>query len=391
MALFRRRHRSQDEGDDSEGKKSKTGSKEPANTAFKQQRLKAWQPILTPKTVLPILFIWERKSFSVSNLVLRPDFSIQVSQITLEYTGCENAGSSLTNLPKYSYKLRSSDSSATVSTPPKWQTKTTAESATTSGTQCLIQFELPADLHPPVFLYYRLTSFYQNHRRYVKSMDSDQLKGKAVDAGTLNGGDCKPLAILDGKIVYPCGLIANSMFNDTISNATLAGSQSSYEFSSKNIAWPGEARKYSTRPGYTDLTQIVPPPNWRKRFPQGYNESNIPDLKADEHFHNWMRTAGLPTFTKLYGRNDGSVMQKGTYQITVDLNFPVSQYGGTKAIVISTVSWIGGKNPFLGWAYIAVAGLFVLLGVAGTARHLLRPRKLGDMNMLSWNQPAQNR
>lgn len=27
------------------------------DTAFKQQRLKAWQPILTPKTVLPILFI----------------------------------------------------------------------------------------------------------------------------------------------------------------------------------------------------------------------------------------------------------------------------------------------------------------------------------------------
>lgn len=28
-----------------------------SDTAFKQQRLKAWQPILTPKTVLPTLFI----------------------------------------------------------------------------------------------------------------------------------------------------------------------------------------------------------------------------------------------------------------------------------------------------------------------------------------------
>jgi hypothetical protein len=144
----------------------------------------------------------------------------------------------------------------------------------------------------------------------------------------------------------------------------------------------------------------VPPPNWAKRFPNGYNESNLPDLKSDEHFQNWMRTAGLPTFTKLYGRNDATVMQKGTYQITVDLSkhipfassyfflsllaavlmvhtcvdFPVAQFGGTKAIVISTVSWIGGKNPFLGWAYIAVGALFVLLGIAGTARHLMRPR-----------------
>jgi hypothetical protein len=28
-----------------------------ADTAFKQQRLKAWQPILTPKSVLPTLLI----------------------------------------------------------------------------------------------------------------------------------------------------------------------------------------------------------------------------------------------------------------------------------------------------------------------------------------------
>lgn len=32
-------------------------SKRPANTAFKQQRLKAWQPILTPATVLPTFFL----------------------------------------------------------------------------------------------------------------------------------------------------------------------------------------------------------------------------------------------------------------------------------------------------------------------------------------------
>lgn len=35
---------------------------------------------------------------------------------------------------------------------------------------------------------------------------------------------------------------------------------------------------------------------------------------------------------------------------------------------------MGGKNPFLGWAYVAAAGVFVLLAIAGTARHLLKPR-----------------
>ncbi|KAJ1517336.1 hypothetical protein HMI54_005963 [Coelomomyces lativittatus] len=35
----------------------KPKNRRPANTAFKQQRLKAWQPLLTPKTVLPSLFV----------------------------------------------------------------------------------------------------------------------------------------------------------------------------------------------------------------------------------------------------------------------------------------------------------------------------------------------
>lgn len=62
----------------------------------------------------------------------------------------------------------------------------------------------------------------------------------------------------------------------------------------------------------------------------------------------------------------------GCSQLSVD--FPVQSYHGTKSVVISTVSWIGGKNPFLGWAYVAAAALFVLLAVLGTIRHMFRPR-----------------
>jgi len=219
------------------------------------------------------------------------------------------------------------------------------------------------------------------------------LRGKAVDASTLNGGNCKPLGSIDGKPIYPCGLIANSVFNDTLMSPAVLdsnGSQvSTYNFSSSGIAWPGEAKKYSSQPGYASLSDIVPPPNWMARYPNNYTEENPPpDLHNDEHFQNWMRTAGLPTFSKLWGRNDSETMAKGTYQMVVFMNFPVKPYGGTKSIVISTVSWIGGKNPFLGWAYVGAAALFVLLGVAGTVRHVIKPRKLGDMSLLSWNQPG---
>lgn len=88
--------------------------------------------------------------------------------------------------------------------------------------------------------------------------------------------------------------------------------------------------------------------------------------------------------------------------------FNVKLYGGSKSIVISTTTVMGGKNPFLGIAYVVVGGLCVLLGVIFAVRHLIKPRyvvyycvefwvwlifdgrKLGDHTYLSWNndQPS---
>jgi len=64
-------------------------------------------------------------------------------------------------------------------------------------------------------LYYRLTNFFQNHRRYVKSVDEGQLQGQNLTAAQLEkDGSCIPLITApNGKPYYPCGLIANSFFN----------------------------------------------------------------------------------------------------------------------------------------------------------------------------------
>lgn len=172
-------------------------------------------------------------------------------------------------------------------------------------------------------------------------MNTDQLKGKAVSASTLDSSTCKPLSTISGKPVYPCGLIANSLFNgarsfypfipwtphvfiDTISNPVLLNPSDGrqpeiYIFSDKGIAWPGEARKYG--PTQYNLSEIVPPPNWMILFPNGYNNNSPPlNLQTDERFQNWMRTAGLPTFSKLYGRNDTAPMSQGNYNISIGMS-----------------------------------------------------------------------
>lgn len=90
-----------------------------------------------------------------------------------------------------------------------------------------------------------------------------------------------------------------------------------YNFTDKGIAWPDLKKEYSNNPNLGDLSGVIPPPNWALQYPNGYTSDNIPQLQDNEHFQNWMRTAGLPTFTKLYFRNDHEVMSAGEYEISV--------------------------------------------------------------------------
>ena len=63
-------------------------------------------------------------------------------------------------------------------------------------------------------MYYGLSNYYQNHRRYVKSRDDEQLLGNIINPDDLNN-DCDPYKTEEqtDKGYAPCGAIANSLFN----------------------------------------------------------------------------------------------------------------------------------------------------------------------------------
>lgn len=372
-------------------------TRKPANTAFKQQRLKAWQPILTPKTVLPTFILVGILFAPLGGLLLWA--SDTVAEVVIDYTQCENAGPNYVPIPQDSYSTKFPGSVGSAE-PPAFKAVPTSQSGnnvTWPSTLCTVKFTIPDTMKAPVFVYYRLSNFYQNHRRYVKSVDAKQLSGQVRTVADLNGGSCDPLAVVkEGNAqypIYPCGLIANSVFNDTFSlfltpfDNTINGYRP-YLLSETGISWPSDARKYGMQT-YPDLSQIRPPPNWAMAYPNGYSASSPPiDVSKDEHFQVWMRTAGLPNFRKLYAKNTGDDLQKGTYTVDIYMNYNVTSYGGTKSIVISTVSFMGGRNPFLGIAYVVVGVICVVLGLVFTARHLYKPRRLGDHTYLSWNQNA---
>ncbi|CAO3591479.1 unnamed protein product [Absidia cylindrospora] len=354
---------------------SDTKSRKPANTAFKQQRLKSWQPLLTPKTVLPTLF--------AAGIVLAPLGGLFLYKSELLTKFYKFTSNNWTTIRQPNYKTVTSS--------------TFLDNSTVNGgdiQRCIIRFSIPTELQPPIYIHYKLTNFYQNHRKYVKSLSYNQLAGDVISPEDA-GASCNPVAMDPaGKMYYPCGLIANSMFNDSFSNLRLLNpantnsDNKTYYFDETNIAWPSDKARFKKTS--MPLDTITPPPNWIRRYPS-YNADNLFDPQTDEHFQVWMRTSWYPTFRKLYSHYDGESLSAGTYEVQVDLNYDITAYGGTKSIVISGTSFLGDRNPFMGLAWIIMGCVCAFLGVVFLGWHFFKPRKLGDHDRLSWNQTSGTR
>ncbi|KAJ3438364.1 cell cycle control protein [Anaeramoeba flamelloides] len=299
------------------------------SSKFKQQKLPARQPILKPRSVIPTMLI-----LGVFFIVLGVIFVLSVDSV-IEVS------------KRYDDKCK-------------------------IGSNCTITFEPPSDMESPVYFYYQLTNYYQNHRRYVKSRDDTQLGGENLsyeEAEEL----CDPIISLDGEkkdsMVYqPCGLIVWSQFNDTL---TVKNGDEVLDFNEKGIAWESDIEKKFKNP------DPLPDPDSQTTLQSDY---------TDEHFVVWMRVAALPTFRKLYAILEKGKLEKGKqYSVNIENHYPVSSFDGQKSIIFTTTTWVGGKNSFLGYAYISLGSILFLIGLGFLLKHLIKPRPLGKEKYLKWD------
>lgn len=353
-------------------------------------------------------------------------------------------------------------------------------------------------MEAPVYLYYQLTNFYQNHRRYAKSYLVDQMLGTVYQSGSSALDECEPLTNNGSLILNPCGLIANTLFNDKITLATSSGTDGHPKLDTTGIAWPSDKQHKFAQPvqyckkGSSSSTTCSDPkvsghdvvgtpprppaslspllcsrrhahvrtllpacpdqppplscalqtgtdyefakvsatdsdvsdclgstcsdsicsslglPDGCKGYhcddPEYYNcdagyyayyypeddtqqylYETFPEVVSplqgvnNEHFIVWMRTAALPTFRKLYGVIDTDLKKGSSVTIQVEANFDVDGFKGTKSLVLSTVTWFGGKNAFFGVAFLVVGSICLVVGVMLEANLLYNgPRKAGD-------------
>ncbi|KAI9274231.1 CDC50/LEM3 family [Sporodiniella umbellata] len=360
----------------------KRKSRKPDNGPFQQQRLPAWQPVLTPKTVLPTLVTVGILFLVIGGLLFWS--STRVHEILIDYTRCGDYNRPIyldSTLYQSKFSKRASDS------PPSFYYENATGFLDASWgnpnnltiKRCIIDFTIPEAMQGPVIMYYRLTGFYQNRKQYINNYDTSQLGGQAVDLSSLRS-NCDPQAAnAQQQVYYPCGLVANSMFNDTASDlSSVTAVETLYRFDRKDIAWPSDKQKY--KPTHYPMGSIAPPANWATRYPNGTytQEYPPPDISNMERLMVWMHVAALPDFRKIWGRNNHESLQADRWRVQIDLNFETTVYGGTKWLVISTTSALGGKNSYLGIAYITLGAIILFLGILFTFRQCIRPRKLWD-------------
>ncbi|KAJ6312067.1 hypothetical protein OIU77_013755 [Salix suchowensis] len=324
----------------------KRNSKRPKYSKFTQQELPACKPILTPRWVvstfmlIAIVFI----PIGIACLIGSRDVVEVVERYETECIPVLNRTNTV--------QFIQSDADKT----------------------CNISMTIPKRMKQPIYVYYQLDNFYQNHRRYVKSRSDEQLKSASKENDT---SACKPEDIANGRgAIVPCGLIAWSLFNDTYS---FSRQNQSLTVNKKGIAWKSDKQKR--------FGKNVFPKNFQGGGLVGgatLNES-IP-LNEQEDLMVWMRTAALPTFRKLYGKIEVDLEEKEVINVTLMNYYNTYSFNGKKKLVLSTTSWIGGRNDFLGIAYLTVGMISFALSMGFTIVYFVKPRRLGDPTFLSWNR-----
>ncbi|CAM9386890.1 unnamed protein product, partial [Phaeothamnion confervicola] len=175
-------------------------AKRPPNTPYAQQRLKSWTPLLT--------------SYKLAGIYM----SIAVLFLTIGFVILDESD----NVKMYIYQYDGDDSDGD-------QCKITSQD---EGLSCQISFNITETIDAPVYVFYEIDKFYQNHRRYVSSYSQDQLLGST---STSDVSDCSPLTYNGSLLLSPCGLIANTLFNDVI-----ALDSDDYTMDETGIAWESD-------------------------------------------------------------------------------------------------------------------------------------------------------
>jgi hypothetical protein len=110
-------------------------------------------------------------------------------------------------------------------------------------------------------------------------------------------------------------------------------------------------------------------------------------LNQAQHWMVWMRPGGQVPVQKLYARLDAPLPAGANVTLSVANRYNTYAFGGTKRVILTTNSWVGGRNLVLPILCLVVAGLCYALALAFFLSYnagMVWRRRPGDEAQLSW-------
>ena len=130
---------------EAEGDAPQDRKNEPKYNRFTQQELPACRPLLTPTVVISVFFLLGVVFIPIGAIVLSASSS--VAEQTYQYD---------------------SDPACTDQAVSRSEAETNLLAQNGTGITCAIEITIEADMKAPVYFYYQLHNYYQNHRRCVQ-------------------------------------------------------------------------------------------------------------------------------------------------------------------------------------------------------------------------------
>eukprot|EP00929_Paragymnodinium_shiwhaense_P083793 TRINITY_DN44759_c0_g1_i2.p1 TRINITY_DN44759_c0_g1~~TRINITY_DN44759_c0_g1_i2.p1 ORF type:complete len:1640 (+),score=354.07 TRINITY_DN44759_c0_g1_i2:149-5068(+) len=322
---------SSDEEDQGRRADQEPRTQRPPETPFAQQALKSKQFVITWKIVLLVsLLVGSMLLMMVATLQVA---SARLSQLQIQYDGEPVSqpfgllGSEMRHLP------------------------CTLEDANTEG-YCDINVTVHEDMSAPIRVLYMITPFYQNYNAYFRSYVWPELSGESAMSlhdQQLRSSVCVEASRVseDGQEIFPCGLLATSMFNDTFEFPGLMQSKDTHE-----IAWSTDMERYSNPEGYPDALDDA----WNnvsflyERYPGVIprGDSRGDGGVVNGRFAGWMRPSGWNRVGKPVGYINSNLTAGETLTIRIRPHYPVSTLEGvSKHIFLMTYTTLGGRNSAL--------------------------------------------
>eukprot|EP00438_Fugacium_kawagutii_P035118 Skav218758 [mRNA] locus=scaffold1372:94796:116532:- [translate_table: standard] len=225
--------------------------------------------------------------------------------------------------------------------------------------ECSHSVKLPVELRPPIQVYYEVKPFWQNYFSYMSSVVPTQLHGELSLEEAAWRCPLESRKTGSGEEIFPCGLLATSVFNDT--------------FEIQDISIDTESEEMPVWRSFQNPPEYLTKPNMSWLY-ERYPSVTSKELGVEsKRFISWMMPNFLNRASKPYGVISSPLKKDQVIELKIKSRFPLAA-DAWKTVLFTR----GTQNYVLAVVLLVSGGLCFSLAFGALAIHLSCARERGS-------------